>query len=59
MKKYTIPQKRALLVRLIELYIFCGYGIADTVGRPFSYFNFEKVEETIARLETEKELINT
>ena len=40
-------EKRQLLVDLIELHVRYGYDITPFVGRPLSYFDYNKVKESI------------
>jgi hypothetical protein len=58
MKTYTLKQRYALLATLIELNIYCGYSIIPLIGRPLSYFDFEKVENSISNLQIEKRQID-
>ncbi|QHB40951.1 hypothetical protein HWC99_gp20 [Flavobacterium phage vB_FspS_tant8-1] len=54
-----VIEKRKLLVEMIELMIFCGYDITNHVGRPLSYFDFEKVQQFIEVLKKEKNEIDS
>lgn len=47
MKNLTTKQKRNLLTELILLKNDCGYHVADFIGRPLNYFNYDKVQEVI------------
>lgn len=59
MKKYTLKQRYHLLATLIELRVFCGYSIVDLIGKPLSYFDFEKIEIAIHKMQLEKDQIES
>jgi hypothetical protein len=50
-------EKIKLLVKLIETSVSLGYDISDLVGKPLSYFNFNKVATLIKVREEEIESI--
>lgn len=58
MKTLTTNQKRNLLTQLIILQDSCGYDAGGIVGRPLSYFNFDKVQAIVKTLIAEWEEIN-
>lgn len=58
-KKYTLKQKYYLLASLIELRVFCGYSITDLIGKQLSYFDFDKITDSIVELEKERDEINS
>jgi hypothetical protein len=59
MKTYTLKQRYYLLASLIELRIYCGYSITDLIGKQLSYFDFDKITNSILELEKEREKINS
>lgn len=55
----TTKEKKALLVELIELMLYCGYDISDMVGIPLSKFNFNGgVQSAIESYKKEKQKID-
>lgn len=42
--------KKQILAQFFELLIFNGYSIAEYMGKPLSYFNFDKIEIAIEGL---------
>jgi hypothetical protein len=49
----TPLEKRKLLVKLVELMLYTGYDISDLMGRPLSYFDFEKIKVAIKKYQKE------
>jgi len=49
----TPLEKRKLLVKMIELMVFTGYDFSDYVGKPLSYFDFDKVKSAIKKYQKE------
>ena len=43
--------KKQLLVKLIEHYVQNGISIYEIVGKPLSYFDFEKIEKIINEID--------
>ena len=43
-------EKKQILAQFFELSIFNGYSIAEYMGKPLSYFDFDKIEIIIERL---------
>jgi hypothetical protein len=54
----TPEEKRAKLCLLIELHISCGYDFKYLIGRPLSYFDFNKVEHEITRFKAINDAIH-
>ena len=48
------PKEKALLKEMIELLIYCGYDIMPYIGKPFWYFDYEKVLQFVNVLRQEK-----
>lgn len=46
-------EKRKLLAKLVELYVANGIEIDDLIGRPLSFFDFEKIQESIRKYEND------
>lgn len=46
-KKYTLDEKKRLLIKLIELLVMGGYDISHLVGKPLNYFDFYKIDTII------------
>lgn len=46
--------KKQTLQQFFELLIFNGYSIAEYMGKPLSWYNFEKVEIEIEKLINEQ-----
>lgn len=57
--KYTLKQKYFLLSSLVELHVFCGYSIVPLIGKPLSYFDFDKVSNSIREMEKIRDEINS
>jgi hypothetical protein len=51
----TPKEKRKLLARLFFLLIQTGYDIEDLIGKPLSYFDYDKIKLRILQLEKEYE----
>jgi len=51
----SLKEKKQLLARLIELHILTGYSIIGFIGKPLSYFDFDKVNYQIKLMENEYE----
>ena len=49
--KMTTKEKKELLVTFIEKHVQYGYSIIDFVGKPLSYFDYDKVREQIISLD--------
>lgn len=47
----TIKEKKELLVTFIEKHVQYGYSIFDFVGKPLSYFDYDKLREQIILLD--------
>ena len=47
----TTKEKKELLVTFIEKHVQYGYSIIDFVGKPLSYFDYDKVREQIISLD--------
>jgi|688.fasta_scaffold125538_1 hypothetical protein len=58
MENLTTTEKRNLLADLIVLKSSCGYDISGFMGKPLSYYNFEKVQNGINELANEYFEIN-
>jgi hypothetical protein len=52
---FTLKEKKQILSDYITLLVRCGYDIKPLMGKPFSYFDFEKVQKGILLLEKELE----
>ena len=50
---YTLKQKKQLLLDLIVLEYKLGYSIADRVGKPYSYYNYDAVSTFVNKLKAE------
>ena len=50
-KKRTTNDKRKILARFLELQILLGYEIVTWMGRPLSYYDWDKLEEAVANKE--------
>jgi hypothetical protein len=59
MNKYTLRQKYYLLATLIEKRIYCGYSITDLIGKPLSYFDFDKISDSISKIQIEIDEIDS
>jgi hypothetical protein len=53
MENLTPKQKRNLLADLITLKSSCGYDISGYMGKPLSYYDFNKVQNGINELANE------
>ncbi|WP_209405257.1 hypothetical protein [Pseudozobellia sp. WGM2] len=49
-------EKKELLATFIEKHVQCGYSIVDYMGKPLSYFDFQKVKSRIDWLNEEYQL---
>ena len=52
---YTLKEKKYLLCRLVELYVLLGYSISELVGKPLSYYDFDKISANVDKYEKEYE----
>lgn len=48
-------EKKEILRQFFELLIFNGYDITDYIGKPLSWYDFDKVLKRIETLEQEQE----
>lgn len=49
----TLKEKKAMLVRLCELSVLCGYPIDGLMGRPLRYFDYDKVQSAIEKFQAD------
>ena len=49
-------EKKQLLATFIEKHVQCGFDIINYMGKPLSYFDFEKVKARIEWLNKEYQL---
>lgn len=54
--RMNIKEKKELLAAFIEKHVQCGYSIVGYMGKPLSYFDFEKLKTKIAWLNDEYQL---
>jgi hypothetical protein len=47
-------EKKQKLAQFFELLTFNGYSITEYMGKPLSYFDFDKIEITIEHLINEQ-----
>lgn len=52
----SIKEKKKLLADFIEKHVQCGFSIVEYMGKPLSYFDFDKVEARIKWLNKEYQL---
>lgn len=52
----TPTEKKTILSKFIEKRVQCGYSIVEFMGKPLSYFNYDKVQEQINWLNKEYQL---
>ena len=53
--QFTIAEKRKILSEYITLLVRLGYDIQPLMGKSLSYYDFEKVQRAINKLELELE----
>ena len=53
--KFTIVEKREILSEYITLLVRLGYDIKPLMGKSLAYYDFEKVQKAIKKLELELE----
>lgn len=58
MSNRVTKEQKMLYVEMIELLIYCGYDILPFVGKPFSYFDYDKIANEVVRLKREKKGID-
>lgn len=51
----NIKEKKALLVRLIELSVYLGEDITDLIIHPLAYYDFDKVALVVSAKEKQYE----
>lgn len=49
-------EKKQLLATFMEKHVQCGFSIVEYMGKPLSYFDFEKVKARIKWLNEEYQL---
>lgn len=54
----STKEKKELLATFIEKHVQCGYSIVEFIGKPLSYFDYDKVKERINYLNEKYQLIN-
>lgn len=52
----TTKEKKQTLAEFIELHVQCGFEIIEYMGKPLSYFDFEKVKTRIQWLKEEYQI---
>lgn len=52
-KKYSLSEKKQMLVHFIEMQVALGYDITPFIGKPLSYFDFDKLAAAIITKEEE------
>lgn len=52
----TIKEKKTKLALFIELHVQCGYSIDQYMGKPLSYFDFEKIDQRIEWFKNEYQI---
>ena len=59
-KKYTTVQKRNIITQFIETLVMNGYDISEMVGRPLSFYDYEKLQTRtdVIRAEYQQEPID-
>lgn len=55
-KEYTASQKREILANYVETLVQAGYWVAEVMGRPLAYFNYEAVIKRTNELREEYEM---
>jgi hypothetical protein len=48
----TPKEKKELLRTMIELMVHTGYDIAPYMGKPLSYYDYDKVKKSIKELQS-------
>lgn len=55
-KEYTASQKREILANYVETLVQTGYWVAEVMGRPLAWFNYEAVMKRTDELREEYEM---
>lgn len=53
--QFTLKEKKQILSDYITLLVRLGYDIRPLMGKPLTYYNFEKVQREVNKLEIELE----
>lgn len=48
-------EKKLLIAKFFELLIFNGYDITFFIGKPLSYYDYDRLEKRVQELEKEQE----
>lgn len=48
-------EKKLLIAKFFELLIFSGYDITFYIGKPLSYYDYDKLEKRVKELEQEQQ----